>query len=130
MAWDSCKITSMRILQELVPKIKPFFEEVVGEWGMILIVLLIGFGSFGLGRLSMLERVRPPVSITNAPTTAEPRGMNLGGLIVASRTGSAYYFPWCSGVDKILLQNRIWFASEEKARSAGYLPAKNCKGLE
>lgn len=120
----------MRILQELVSKIKPFTEQAVNEWGMILIVLLIGFGSFGLGRLSMLEDVRPPVSITSAPTVAEPREMNLGGLIVASRTGSAYYFPWCSGVDKILLQNRVWFASEEKARQAGYSPAKNCKGLQ
>ena len=120
----------MRILQELVLKIKPFIDQTVGEWGMILIVLLIGFGSFGLGRLSMLESVRPPVSISQAPTVAEPRGMNIGGLIVASRTGNAYYFPWCSGVDKILLQNRVWFASEEKARQAGYAPAKNCKGLE
>ena len=120
----------MRILQELVSKIKPFIEIIIGEWGMILIILFIGFGSFGLGRLSMLESVRPPVSITNAPKVAEPRGMNIGGLIVASRTGSSYYFPWCSGVDKILLQNRVWFASEEKARQAGYSPAKNCKGLE
>lgn len=118
------------MLRDFTNKIKPFIEEVVGEWGMILIVLLIGFGSFGLGRLSMLENVRPPVSITTAPTVAEPREMNIGGLIVASRTGNAYYFPWCSGVDKILLQNRVWFGSEEKARSAGYAPAKNCKGLE
>ena len=119
----------MRILQELVLKIKLFIDQTVSEWGMILIVLIIGFGSFGLGRLSMLESVRTPVSITQAPSEATPRGMSIGGLIVASRTGSAYYFPWCAGVAKILPQNQIWFASEEKARSTGYSPAKNCKGL-
>lgn len=129
-AQNSCKITSMQSIHEWWLKIKNWTEDVIGEWGMILIVLLIGFGSFGLGRLSMLETVRPPVSISQAPTIAEPRGMNIGGLIVASRTGNAYYFPWCSGVDKILLQNRVWFASEDKARQAGYMPAKNCKGLE
>ena len=97
---------------------------------MILIVLLIGFGSFGLGRLSMLETVRAPVSITEAPTEANPRGMNIGGLIVASRSGTVYYFPWCASAAKILPQNQVWFASEKKARQAGYAPAKNCKGLE
>lgn len=97
---------------------------------MILIVLLVALASFGLGRLSVLETVRPPISIMNAPALAEPRGMHTGGLIVASRTGGAYHFPWCASAANIAPQNKIWFASEEKARAAGYSPAKNCKGLE
>ena len=120
----------MESIQDWWLKIKNWVADAMGEWGMILIVLLIGFGSFGLGRLSMLETVRAPVSITEAPTEANPRGMNIGGLIVASRSGTVYYFPWCASAAKILPQNQVWFASEKKARQAGYAPAKNCKGLE
>jgi len=120
----------MESIQEAWLKIKNLTEDLVEGWGTILIVLLVALGSFGLGRLSVLESVKAPVSITQAPTEANPRGMNIGGLVVASRSGSAYYFPWCTAADKILLQNRIWFTSEEKARQAGYAPAKNCKGLE
>lgn len=120
----------MASIQELWLKIKNWTDSAIGDWGLIAVVFLIGIASFGLGRLSVLEAVRPPVSITNAPTIAEPRGMSIGGLVVASRTGSAYYFPWCASAAKIVPQNQVWFASEEKARQAGYAPAKNCKGLQ
>ncbi|MCR4280939.1 MAG: hypothetical protein NUV88_01245 [Candidatus Kaiserbacteria bacterium] len=120
----------MPSIQEAWLKIKNWTDIAVGEWGLVAIVFLIGLASFGLGRLSVLESVRPPVSITEAPALTEPRGMSIGGLIVASRGGSAYYFPWCASASKIAPQNQIWFASEEKARAAGYAPAKNCKGLE
>lgn len=118
------------MLSDFTNKIKNWADITVEEWGLVAIVFLMALASFGLGRLSVLESVRPPVSITSAPTIAEPRGMNIGGLIVASRTGSAYYFPWCASAAKIAPQNQVWFASEEKARQAGYAPAKNCKGLE
>ncbi len=123
-------ITSMGSIQEGWLKIKNLTEDLIDGWGTVLIVFLVALGSFGLGRLSVLEAVMPPVSISQAPFEATPRGMNVGGLIVASRTGSAYYFPWCASAAKIALQNQVWFASEEKARAAGYSPAKNCKGLE
>ncbi|MDO8552206.1 MAG: hypothetical protein Q7S01_01600 [bacterium] len=110
-------------------KIKNLTEDLVDGWGTVLIVFLVVLGSFGLGRLSVLEAVMPPVSITQAPSQANLREMSIGGLIMASRTGNAYYFPWCASASKILPQNQVWFASEEKARAAGYLPAKNCKGL-
>src|SRR3989344_4799218 len=109
----------MGSIQEARLKIKNWADIAIGEWGLVAIVVLIGFASFGLGRLSVLESVRAPVSITNAPTITEPRGMNIGGLIMASRTGSAYYFPWCASASKILPQNQVWFASEERARLAG-----------
>ena len=122
-------ITNMKSIQEAWLKIKNWADIAIGDWGLIVIVFLVALASFGLGRLSVLESVRAPVSITEAPTIAEPRGMNIGGLIVASRTGSAYYFPWCASATKIAPQNQVWFASETAARNAGYAPAKNCKGL-
>lgn len=119
----------MESIEEWKQKIKAALEEGLAEWGLVALVLLVGLASFGLGRLSALEQVRPPVSITQAASAAGARGMAVGGLIVASRSGSAYYYPWCAGAAKILPQNQRWFASEAAARNAGYAPAKNCKGL-
>ena len=101
----------------------------VAEWGLIAIVFLVALASFGLGRLSALEDVRPPVSIIQAPTEANQRAMAPGGLFVGARSGSVYYYPWCTGVSKIKPANMVWFESEAAAKRAGYAPAKNCKGL-
>ena len=119
----------MQSIDEWVMKIKHWSDVSIGDWGLLAIVFLVGFGSFGLGRLSSLESARPPVSVSQAPSEAQPRGISIGGLVVASRTGSAYYYPWCAGASKINQLNQVWFASETTARAAGYVPAKNCKGL-
>lgn len=110
-------------------KIKAGGAYLVGEWGLIILIFLLALASFGLGRLSALQEARPPVAIKMAPTASEPRGMSVGGLVVASRSGSAYYFPWCGGASNISPANRVWFNSQAAAERAGYAPAKNCKGL-
>ena len=116
-------------IQEWGLKIKSFADHALGEWGLVAVVFLVALASFGLGRLSSLVDARAPVSIGAAPALSEPRGMYIGGLIVAARGGSSYYYPWCAGTAKILPANRVWFQSEEAAKAAGYAPAKNCKGL-
>ena len=121
----------MQRIQDMWQKIKGVLDVGIGEWGIAALVFLVGLAAFGLGRLSALEEVRPVVSIERAETIKAPRqGMYAGGLVVASRTGSAYYYPWCGGADKILSKNQVWFQSEEAATRAGYRPAKNCKGLQ
>ena len=116
-------------IQDIGLKIKGLGADLVHEWGLVLIVFLVALASFGLGRLSALEDARPPISITQAPTAANQQAIAPGGLLVAARSGSVYYYPWCTGASKILPQNQRWFQSEEAARKAGYAPAKNCKGL-
>ncbi|MDP3646213.1 MAG: Ada metal-binding domain-containing protein [bacterium] len=101
----------------------------VRDWGLYMAILLLGVASFGLGRLSVLELARAPASITQAAAAAAPRAMDVGGQVVGSKTGSVYYFPWCGSAANINLANQVWFKSEDAARSAGYVPAKNCKGL-
>ena len=122
-------ITNMERIQDIWLGIKGIGHDAIHEWGLIVIVFLVALASFGLGRLSALEDARPPVSITEAPAAQKPGPIVLGGLIVASRAGSTYYYPWCTGAGKILPQNQVWFASEDAARRAGYQPAKACKGL-
>lgn len=116
-------------IPELRLQIKNHGEGILAEWGVVIIVLMLGLASFGLGRLSALEGARPAVSVGQAPSEATPKGTYLGGTIVASRSGTAYHYPWCAGALQIAAQNRVWFGSEIAARSAGYAPAKNCKGL-
>lgn len=120
---------TMASIAESRAQIKSLTEHALGEWGLMAIVFLVALSSFGLGRLSALEEAKPPVSIEMAPELQSPQGMYIGGLYVAARSGSAYYYPWCSGASRILSSNRVWFSSEEAARAAGYAPAKNCKGL-
>lgn len=110
-------------------KVKYEFEVAIGEWGLILVVFLVALSSFGLGRLSASEASKPAVSVSQASLETEPQGMALGGLVVGSRSGTAYHFPWCSGALQIKPENRVWFASEEAAQTAGYTPSKSCKGL-
>jgi len=115
----------------------------------ISLILLVGFGSFGLGRLSRLAETREPLrveqnsakmlqasAIAAAPLypskverMEQTIPMATGGQIVASRSGSKYHYPWCSGAQRISEENKLWFNSIEDARKAGYTPASNCKGL-
>jgi|GEM_PF-379890 len=122
-------VTSRKNIQEFLIKCKGLLEEGIAEWGLFMIVFLVAFSGFGLGRLSVLEASRLPVSISEAPISDKPRGINRGGQYVASRGGATYSFPWCGGAANLKPENQVWFATEEAAQKAGYRPAKNCKGL-
>jgi hypothetical protein len=121
-------------IQELLTRCKAalwsHLEVGIGEWGLLITLFLVAFGAFGLGRLSALESAQSPVSIIQAPNLVKPVGVYIGGLYVASRTGTVYYFPWCTGGGEISPDKAVWFPTPAAARSAGYAPAKNCKGLE
>lgn len=106
---------------------------------VVIMVALIGFG---LGRLSKIRENKTPITIENLPTAsgnigysapvAETQFQNTQekGTVVVSKNGTKYHYPWCSGAQSIKEENKIWFASEEEARKAGYTPASNCKGLK
>jgi hypothetical protein len=98
----------------------------LGDWGLAILVILVGAACFALGRLSALEGTRSPVSISQASASS----LAAGGGFVASKTGEVYYFPWCARAQKIPPDSRVYFKSESDAKSAGYRAAKNCKGLD
>jgi len=113
-------------ITDSLPQIKQF---IIKEAALPLLVILVGFGSFGLGRLSALEHTMVPIAVSQ-PAAAAVSAIATGGQVVASKTGTKYHFPWCGGASQMKEENKIWFDSIEKARAAGYLPAGNCKGLE
>ena len=119
----------MRSIQEWGQKIKTGAEGGVGEWGIPTLIILVGIISFGLGRLSALESQKTPISITNAAHITSDLRVVPGGQFVGARGGSTYFFPWCSGAEKLVESEKVWFASEKAAQKAGYKPAQNCRGL-
>lgn len=119
-------------------------------------IFLVGLGSFGLGRLSVLWPEKEPITITGAEVdgsatevandstawntgagSALPSTRNIGngtatsapGKYVASKSGSYYHFPWCAGALRIKDTNKIWFATKQEAENRGLKPASNCPGL-
>ena len=131
-------------LSDKFTKCKDWFQNSEKEIFTVLIIFLTAFISFGLGRLSNLLDKKKPIVIENMPaaisavlpTTGDSETEFLSGnltcesgLLVASKNGTKYYFPWCGAVTKIKEENKIWFSSREEAEKNGYSPAKNCKGL-
>ncbi|PCI19833.1 hypothetical protein COB64_02960 [Candidatus Wolfebacteria bacterium] len=112
---------------------------------VVLIILLVAFSSFGLGRLSNVTQERESVSIeyiasqniaaaaltTISATTTETAQQNstTTGNFVASKNGAKYYFPWCGTVNRIKDENKVWFETREAAEAAGFEKSSTCKGL-
>ncbi|HEY4511663.1 MAG TPA: hypothetical protein VJH55_02370 [Candidatus Paceibacterota bacterium] len=158
-------------IREVPHKIKLFFNNpenpIMGELYIPLIIILVAFCSFGLGRLSTIHNTKPPIILENnaletesankpspivlggetsknqksSPQTASTASLGSSapksaaatsesGSVVASKNGKKYHFPFCAGARTISPTNLITFASIEEARTAGYTPAANCKGLK
>jgi len=111
------------------------------------VVVLVALGAFGLGRLSALEDgqgkliIHPPgdVSAAALPVPWEDTAAAASGTVaaadvahnfLASKNGTKYYLPSCSGAKKIAVQNQVWFATAAAAVAAGFEPAANCAGLQ
>jgi hypothetical protein len=96
-----------------------------------LCLLLVGFGAFGLGRLSI--DVRIPVSVTSphgltatGALSLSENSTSLSEEIVASKKGTKYHYLWCPGAKTIAEENKITFKTKEEAEKAGYTKAANC----
>jgi len=121
---------------------------------LVFIVILTGTAGFGLGRYSVFEMVREPVTIKRSSIFTEMAtlgfaidGSIVGGdekdsgfggegqvvgqnEVVGSKNGTKYHYPWCPGAQRINPENLVTFTSIAAARSGGYTPAANCDGLE
>lgn len=65
-------------------------------------------------------------AITISPSS---EAQSYPGAYVASKNGTRYYLPWCSGVKRIKEENKVWFNTREEAVARGLLPAANCPGI-
>lgn len=131
----------------MAQNIAVFIEKIkrllTGDLFLVLLIVLVGFGAFGLGRLSVEQAGRVPLEIryperfgasavdsVSDPETLKNTSINASnGGFVASVNGTKYHYPWCPGAKQIKESNKITFATREEAEAAGYTPAVNCKGL-
>ncbi len=106
---------------------------------VVVLIILVGLASFGLGRLSMQEGEKTPIRIENFATTTQvvsdsSSSSNLGqgsalsaSLVLASKTGTSYYFPSCSGAKRISEKNKITFPGAKEAEAFGLHIGPGCK---
>jgi hypothetical protein len=122
-----------------------------------VLLVFVGVTSFGLGRLSVgeggptasepVEKVQllasstalaPYLSSTTtslvarneaAVITAPVPKPALAGPYVGSKSGTKYYLTTCASAKRIKEANKVYFASVNDAKAAGYTPAANCPGL-
>ena len=126
--------------------VKQFLESDKGKDILIVgIVILVGLGSFELGRLSKgsgssgikieydgevagvqasaISGVNNSDILENTKTEKNSSGKNF----FASSRGTKYYPVGCAGGKNIKIENRIYFATKEDAERAGYGLSSSCR---
>ena len=124
-------------------KIKQFLESEKGKDVLIVfVVILVGLGSFELGRLSKggsssgIKIEYPNQNeIQSANVISTTNNMSKTVLDITSTTknffasskGNKYYSIGCSAGKTIKQENRIYFATGEEAQKAGYELSSSCQ---
>ena len=109
----------------------------------LIIIIIVSIGSFGLGRLSVINNeiediqsagsdykasVGDWVGESKQNTKALPTGdLPKEKMYIASKNGKLYYSIGCSGAKRISDKNSIWFATKEDAEKSGYSLSSTCK---
>lgn len=130
-------------------KIKQFIESDKGKDILtVLIVILVGLGSFELGRLSK-EGANSGIQIEYMDPSSFKSASQSGAVIksiddyasqpvfstptnsdknyFASSRGSKYYPAGCSAGKSLKEENRIYFATGDEAEQAGYELSSSCQ---
>ena len=122
-------------------KIKQFIEIIESEKGkdilIVIIVILVGLGSFELGRLSKENgssgvKIEYPNQDNNqganviSAISDAPRPTTTAKTFFASSRGSKYYTISCSAGKTIKQENRVYFTTGEEAQKAGYTLSSAC----
>ena len=124
-------------------KIKQFIESEKGkDILVVIIVILVGLGSFELGRLSkengsegikieygdQYQGTSQTANAISAITgVGHPETNSSGKTFFASSRGSKYYSTSCSAGKTIKQENRVWFTTGEEAERAGYTLSSSCE---
>ena len=122
-------------------KIKQFLQSDGGRNILtVVIIILVGLASFGLGRLSKngqnagisaeyganVERGAKDV-LESKPAGLGAEDTSAVKTFFASNRGSKYYSIGCPGGKTIKQENRIYFSTKEEAERAGYELSTSCR---
>lgn len=140
-------------IQDIAGKFKGFLAN--DTLFMALLLILVGVGSFGLGRGSvpsemLQERELSAVAVSAAPPTPKPPVSAPGRVstgtadlppsqpeteiaseqsYIGSKNGTKFHLLTCPGASQIKEENKVYFSSKQEAYSKGYTEAANCKGI-
>lgn len=125
-------------IHNLFNKIKSKIHVDKEDFMYLSIIVVIGIGSFGLGRLSASsiynDNTQNSLKIAeNTENKEENRVVNdeieksIDKRYVASKNGKMYYPLGCSSSSRIKKENQIWFATSEDAEKSGYTLSSTCK---
>jgi hypothetical protein len=107
----------------------------------LCIIIGVGIGSFGLGRISTSDNLlrsnnlkiveREPLlenKNNNINEVSQIQTQAMGERVyVASKNGKMYYNIGCSGASRIKDENKVWFSTKEEAEKSGYALSSTCK---
>ena len=124
-------------MEKIKPKITNWIESEKGKDILIvIIVILVGLGSFELGRLSKgksssgvkieYPNQTPNQSLRSLETNVISSAKNERNFFASNR-GSKYYSIGCSAGKTIKQENRIYFTTKEEAERAGYELSSSCQ---
>ncbi|OGI71635.1 hypothetical protein A3B84_00060 [Candidatus Nomurabacteria bacterium RIFCSPHIGHO2_02_FULL_35_13] len=111
-------------------KIKQFSETDKGkDIFVIIIIILVGLGSFGLGRLSKSDsnkgiKIEYEGQEANVIKSVESSSLK---NFFASNRGTKYYSISCGAGKTIKEENRVYFETSTEAESAGYELSSSCR---
>lgn len=133
-------------MEKIKPTITNWLESEKGKDILIvMIVILVGLGSFELGRLSKTgsnagikieypnedtfqeANVISSVGYSSLLQNTKTEKNSTGKTFFASNRGSKYYSIGCSAGKTIKQENRIYFATKEEAERAGYELSSSCR---
>ena len=133
-------------------KIKHFLSSQKGKNILtVLILILVGLGSFSLGRMSKgsyeaklspqysSEMAQKAVSEVNSANTGQTSQKGVSGVsassgasvpagknFFASSRGTKYYPVGCPAGQNLKPDNRVYFTTGEEAQKAGYTLSSSC----
>jgi len=130
----------------IISKIKELIKRgffFLGERDIFIVIFFIVsvIISFNLGRISEKEErtrityersLSPQKTLTEIKkdTPATTKGVSQADFeknIWGSRSGTKFYYAWCSGASRIKEENRVYYTSKEEAMLSGRTIASGCK---
>lgn len=112
-------------LHYLAKEGKRFISAYWFNFGVIFLVI----GVYGLGLVTSIETFKIPIYVEKYQEPSVESKSTENKYILASKSGTKFYFTWCGGSNRIKEENRVFFGSVEEAISSGYELAKNCPGM-
>ncbi len=136
----------MNNIAYLQEKIKSAYQglkegiEIKNDLFLVLLIIFTGLCSYGLGKLSVLEkRTEPmlqaktdvknesPLNTISTSTVKTTQAVKSDREVYASKNGTKYYYSDCSSLARIKEENKVQFASAALAEASGLTLASGCK---